>query len=176
MSRLTNAISQFLPSTWTDHALMTVDLLPARNDFGRGTWRFNPTLLSNEGFVALLDNTTDMFFEELEHETVPENCRSPQLQWESFKQMLKYTAQRFSQGSTTRLNRKLPALQLTRQALLTEQLHSQHSQHTSTINTQLQHIEEQIDKLTQQQTQHAILRSATRWHEKGERNNKYFYR
>ncbi|KAI7873559.1 hypothetical protein K492DRAFT_118572, partial [Lichtheimia hyalospora FSU 10163] len=37
-------------------------------------------------------------------------------------------------------------------------------------------IEEQIDKLTQQQTQQAILRSATRWHEKGERNNKYFYR
>ncbi|CDH61172.1 hypothetical protein RO3G_01611 [Lichtheimia corymbifera JMRC:FSU:9682] len=49
-------------------------------------------------------------------------------------------------------------------------------QRSSALNTQIQNIEQQIDTLTQHETQQNLLRSATRWHEKGERNNKYFYR
>ncbi|KAJ8656559.1 hypothetical protein O0I10_007636 [Lichtheimia ornata] len=176
VSRLTNAMSHFLPSQWTDHALMTIDLLPARQDFGPGAWRFNPTLLSNEKFVALLDHATELFLQELQNEATSHHEQSPQHQWESFKHMLKHTAQCFSRGSTTRANRNLSTLQRQRQNLLSAFDPHNNQPADSTISQRLQHIEQQIDNLIQQQTQHALLRSATRWHDKGERNNQYFYR
>ena len=56
-SRLTNANIHYIPRKWTDYSLMTVDLLPSRQDHGRGTWRFNPILLQDEQFVNLLHQT-----------------------------------------------------------------------------------------------------------------------
>lgn len=175
MFRLTNASTHFLPGTWTDHCLLTIDLLQERHDIGRGTWRFNPTLLTNEGFVTLLDNSTDLFFKEIEEATWAHDT-SPQHTWESFKRMLKCTAERFSKGSTIRHQRNLATLQSKRQAILNDQLSYPPTQHSSQIQHELQHIEQQIDNLTQTETHQAMLRSATRWHEKGERNTKYFYR
>ena len=37
-------------------------------------------------------------------------------------------------------------------------------------------LEKLIDSQMQNETRQHMLRSATRWHELGERNNKYFYR
>ncbi|CDH61168.1 hypothetical protein RO3G_01611 [Lichtheimia corymbifera JMRC:FSU:9682] len=175
MSRLTNASSHFLPGEWTDHCLLTVDFLQERQDIGRGTWRFNHTLLTNDAFVTLLDNVTDLFFQEIEGDSASLD-QSPQDIWESFKRMLKYTAQSFSKGSTGRHKRELATLQSKRQEILRDRIHHPPTQLDSDTQHQLQQVEQQIDTLIQRETQHAMLRSATRWHETGERNTKYFYR
>lgn len=162
-SRLTNASIHYPPYSWTDHSLMTVDLLPARQDLGRGSWRFNPTLLSDEGFTKFLDHTIDMFFDTLEDASHPHSALPPQDQWEALKHLIQHTAKRHTQGATKRYKRRLSALQQQRQELLSN-------------NRDVTHVEQEIESLTNKDTRHAMLRSATRWHEKGERNNAYFYR
>lgn len=161
-SRLTNPTSSHLPNTWTDHNLMMIDLLPERQDFGPGCWRFNPTLLLEDDFVQLLDQTIDSFFDILEHSTT---SLSPQEQWEQLKHLLQCTAHRHTKGATTRKRHKLAQLQHQRQVLL-----------SSSAPIQLAQVEKQIETLIDTDTRQIMLRSATRWHEKGERNNKYFYR
>ncbi|CAO3691974.1 unnamed protein product [Rhizopus stolonifer] len=42
-SRLTTAQQHYVPASWTDHNLLSVDLLPAQMDIGSGSWRFNPS-------------------------------------------------------------------------------------------------------------------------------------
>ena len=161
VTRLTNAQQHFMPPSWTDHSLMTVDIMPARQDSGRGSWRFNPTLLHDDAFIALMDQAVETFFISIDEKGIA----TPQAQWESFKRLLKFTAQRYSRGSTTHRRARLTKLQSERQELLSIAPHPR-----------LTSIEQQIDKLMQKDTQESILRSATRWHEQGERNNKYFFR
>ncbi|CEP13037.1 hypothetical protein [Parasitella parasitica] len=50
-----------MPSRWTDHCLLTVDLLPATASIGPGSWWFNPTLLADKEFLALLNATVSLF-------------------------------------------------------------------------------------------------------------------
>lgn len=90
---------------------------------------------------------------------------SPQDQWESLKSLIQHTAKRHAQGATSRTKHRLATLQHRRQALL--------STNTTSNITQ---VEREIKTITKKDTHQAMLRSATRWHEKGERNNAYFYR
>lgn len=161
MARVTNANQHFLPTSWTDHSLLTIDLLPVRQDIGRGSWRFNPSMLYDEIFITLLDHTMDSFFDTIDKTPAV----TPQEQWESLKRLLKYTAQRHSRGSTAHRRSRIAKLQSERQQLLVDP-----------ANTGLVTIEQQIDSLIQHDTRQTMLRSATRWHEQGERNNKYFFR
>ncbi|KAJ8654752.1 hypothetical protein O0I10_009643 [Lichtheimia ornata] len=161
MTRVTNANQHFLPTSLTDHCLLTIDLLPVRQDFGRGSWRFNPSMLYDEKFVTLLDHNVASFFETID--STPDV--TPQEQWESLKRLLKYTAQRQSRGSTAHRRTRIAKLQAERQQLL-----------VNPTNKDLATIEQQIDTLIQHDTRQTMLRSATRWHEQGERNNKYFFR
>ncbi|CDS10942.1 hypothetical protein LRAMOSA11428 [Lichtheimia ramosa] len=173
--RLTNTNIHFVPQEWTDHSLMTVDLLLARQDHGRGTWRFNPTLLQDEDFVNLLDHTVSEFFTTNELPLDDTTSRSPQALWESAKYLIKCTAQRYTQGATHRYKRTLTRLQSERQQIMTN-LTSTSSASRPTLQRHLTRIDQSIDTIIQRDTQQAMLRSATRWHEKGERNNKYFYK
>ena len=164
-SRLTNAHVHYLPASWTDHHLLTVDLLPARQDFGRGSWRFNPTLLYDEEFVKLLDHTLDLFFENIDDPNNAHHSFSPQDHWEKLKHLIQCTAKRHTRGATSKYKNRLSTLQRQCQTLL-----------SSSIAGNAEQVEQQIESLTKKDTHQAMLRSATRWHENGERNNAYFYR
>ncbi|KAG1040734.1 hypothetical protein G6F43_012230 [Rhizopus delemar] len=166
-SRLTNARNNFLPITWIDHNLLTANLLPSRKDIGPGAWRFNPSLLMDESFVQLLHCTVHTFFE-----TIQAQPSSVQLQWKSFKNLLKTTAQSYSRGHKAKTKKALIDLQRKRSNLL---LTAQDSENKSKL-CEVEALEKLIDTQTQRDTYHCMLRSATRWHEKSEQNNKYFFR
>ena len=86
--------------------------------------------------------------------------------WDQFKVMLQNVARSFSRGSKQRHARTIAALQERRSQLLS----------SSPVSVPLlQTVDEQIEGLLRQETQQYMLRSATRWHEQGERNNKYFF-
>ncbi|KAG1038429.1 hypothetical protein G6F43_012688 [Rhizopus delemar] len=166
-ARLTNAINNFLPITWTDHSLLTADLLPSRKDIGPGAWRFNPSLLMDGSFVQLLHCTVHTFFA-----TTQAQPSSVQLQWESFKTLLKTTAQTYSRGHKAKTKKALIELQRKRSNLLSTAQQIEDKSAWSEVEA----LEKRIDIQTQRDTYHCMLRSATRWHEKGEQNNKYFFR
>lgn len=53
-TRLANRLIHRIPALYTDHRLLTTDLLPDRDDVGPGSWRFNLTLLQDKCFTDLL--------------------------------------------------------------------------------------------------------------------------
>ena len=192
--RLVNPRVHYIASDWTDHCLLTVDLLSARVDIGPGCWRFNPVLLGDSDFLALLDKTVDAFFASVGDGdddggvgSSPSGERVPRLvqgRWESLKLILKCCAQRYTKGAKSRFKNKVAKLQQERmQAVSASGLGSVAS---GTISGQptgdppslekVRELEKLIDSQMQNETRQHMLRSATRWHELGERNNKYFYR
>lgn len=64
-TRLVNPQHDYIPSAWSDHDLLMVDLLQPRMDIGPGSWRFNPTLLTDKHFLSFLDITVVTFFSSL---------------------------------------------------------------------------------------------------------------
>ena len=194
-SRLTNGQLLYMPSRWTDHSLLTVDLLPATASIGPGSWRFNPTLLADKEFLALLNATVSLFFSG----AVGSGSRgtntsqggrgdpeSTVARWESFKLLLKCCAQKYTRGMKARFKNKVFTLQLQRIRALSTSVSGIGTRNAvdptdrvspdSGDTEQVRQLEVLIENQIQKETSQNMLRSATRWHEKGERNNKYFYR
>ncbi|EPB83048.1 hypothetical protein HMPREF1544_10185 [Mucor circinelloides 1006PhL] len=121
--RLTNSQLLYMPSRWTDHSLLTVDLLPATASIGPGSWRFNPTLLDDKEFLALLNATASLFFSgavgsRSRGTNTSQGGRgdpeSTVARWESFKLLLKCCAQKYTRGMKARFKKKVFTLQLQR--------------------------------------------------------------
>ncbi|KAI7846812.1 hypothetical protein BDC45DRAFT_576609 [Circinella umbellata] len=151
----------WLSSNWTDHDLLSIDLLLNNVEIGPGTWRFNPLLLDEEPFCKLLATTIHGFFTQAA--LAPQDLTKD---WDNFKLVMKETARDFTRRTTITTKVHLRQLQRSRQQLLASQDINLHALHN---------IEQDISKLEEQQTKQLLLRSATRWHEQGECNNKYFY-
>ncbi|KAI9358536.1 hypothetical protein BD770DRAFT_310807, partial [Pilaira anomala] len=164
-----------------DHQMLILDLLPERIDIGPGFWRFNPALLHNDSFLELISEVVFSFFENVDIDSVgndeDESLIQAQKIWESFKRALKDTCERFSRGYNKRVKSKLQQLQ---EEYYQEMIRLQHldvSLRTSTTEHRISNdIAKQIDESAEKLSQQRYLRSATRWHEHGERNDKYFYR
>ena len=158
--RIINCNQTYLPSSWTDHVLLSIDLVPSRMDIGPGSWRFNPLLLDDPSFVSLLEATVN----ELSSSSLF-LCLPTCSQWESMKTALKYCAQSYSRSSKAKLQAQIGELQKKR---------VDSYRNPTSIGSSAQ-LEKLLDFQILQETQQCLLRSATRWHETGERNNKYFY-
>jgi hypothetical protein len=191
VTRLVNGQVHYVPGVWTDHCLLTIDLQPACARIGPGCWRFNPTLLEDSEFLLLLDKTVSLFFESSGGDgdnASPGGKGEPlrvQSQWESFKLLLKCCAQKYAWGAKARFKNKVAALQQERMKAVSSSVSGvMASDATPSIQPsddslplQVVHeLEKLIDGQIQKETRQNMLRSATRWHELGERNNKYFYR
>jgi hypothetical protein len=191
-TRLVNALVQYVPPKWTDHCLLTVDLLPARASIGPGCWRFNPTLLEDAEFLVLLDKTVSLFFEssggdsgDSSHGSSGGPSYSVQERWESFKLLLKCCAQTYTRGMKARFKNKVATLQKERMkavsscesGIRTSDATPSFQPSGDSLPLQVVHeLEKLIEGQIHKETRQNMLRSATRWHELGERNNKYFYR
>ena len=96
--------------------------------------------------------------------------------WECLKRLLRQVAQTATRLSSSRAKHSATRLQQQRLELL-RQLSTASD---ITIQTGLQHqltqLNSQIEQLLEKETAQYRFRTATRWHETGERNNKYFFR
>ncbi|CEP18070.1 hypothetical protein [Parasitella parasitica] len=118
--RLANSQLLYMPSRWTDHCLLTVDLLPATASIGPDSWRFNPTFLADEEFPWLLNATVSLFFSDAAGvrsggsrtkgiHTSQDGSGDPEgtvTRWESFKLLLKCCAQKYTRGMKARFKNK----------------------------------------------------------------------
>ncbi|KAG2190947.1 hypothetical protein INT47_010013 [Mucor saturninus] len=189
-TRLVNGMIRKVPSAYTDHCLLSIDLVPARVDIGPGCWRFNPTLLDDAEFLVLLDKTVALFFDSIVCVDNPGDGGGGepvpvQDIWESFKVLLKCCAQKYTRGAKARFKNKVASLQQERTILLSTAsgiitsdavLTQSGSGSILVDSSKLKKLDQLIDNQIQKETRGCMLRSATRWHELGERNNKYFYR
>ncbi|KAH8553097.1 hypothetical protein BGW37DRAFT_414945, partial [Umbelopsis sp. PMI_123] len=113
---ITGFETNFLPSTWTDHNLMYIDLADQRDEQkGPGTWRMNPQLIENEVFQDLLSETLtqlDDHFQTLSPAT------DKQSQWETVKTTIKILAKKQGKQIASHAKRKEQYLQNRRHELL----------------------------------------------------------
>lgn len=171
-SRISNCGQSYLPSTYTDHQMLHIDLFQDRDDIGPGVWRFNPTLLDNDDFVLLLDDMVRSFLEQ--SLDTPHPLTSSGSKWEAFKAALKATSEYFSRCLKKRRKNIVTSLQQEYQQATTQIELDNPSNHQ--LRQRAADIAKKLDDEMQQKTKEILLRSATRWHEKGERSNKYFYK
>ncbi|KAF7720453.1 hypothetical protein EC973_008561, partial [Apophysomyces ossiformis] len=146
-TKVNNFQQQFLPSAWTDHALLTVDIQVAKVDIGPGVWRFNPTLLSQPSFQKLLLTALDMFF------LKPDNQCPVTQQWDKLKDMIKWLTTDFAKRYHSGCRNQLRLLQQQRAALLQQgELDAHHRE-------DLIAVESRISALIQDQTEQLLLRT-----------------
>ncbi|KAK4511675.1 uncharacterized protein ATC70_008591 [Mucor velutinosus] len=163
---------------------------------GPGSWRFNPTLLDDKEFVALLNATVSLFFSGAvgggskgvnTSQGSSGDSESTVARWESFKLLLKCCAQKYTRSMKARFKNKVFTLQLERIRALSTSVSGVETRNaigqTDRVSTasgdaeqQVRQLEVLIEDQIQKETSQNMLRSATRWLEQGERSNKYFYR
>jgi endonuclease/exonuclease/phosphatase family metal-dependent hydrolase len=169
MSRVSNCQQSYLPSSWTDHQLLCLDFLSDRKDVGPGFWRFNTTILQSETFTELLDDVVESFF------LSAQDC-NPQLStqdlWERFKRAIKDIAETYSRGWKGQRRKELQRLQAKYQEFSNLPDGEASAQTVELANE----ISSKLDQEIETDMKQLLVRSATRWYEKGERNNRYFYK
>lgn len=177
---ITGSQQIYLPSNWTDHQLLTIDLLPTRMDIGPGFWRFNPTLLNNNSFLDLLSKVVKSFFLRTTREasTNLNSNTTPQQLWESLKRIIKEIGERFGRGFNKNHSSNITKLEKEYQEEMNhiQGLSTSEKKKTPKAHALANEIARQLDEAIAKSSQETYLRSATRWHELGERNNKYFYK
>lgn len=179
-TRISGCQQQYIPSQWTDHQLLILDLYPSRRDLGPGSWRFNPTLLQNNSFLDLLSEVLNNFFRAIANTNNSESNSSglsPQQNWESLKFVLKDTSQLFSRRYNKHFKTDIDKLQeeYQKEVCRTQALDAQ-SRRSPLAHELSNEIAQKLDTNIEKKSQEKYLRSATRWYELGERNDKYFYR
>ena len=171
-SNISNCVQTYVPSNYTDHQMLQIDLFQERDDIGPGSWQFNPTLLENPDYLLLLEELISSFMREKSSTTEPTS--SSVMLWEASKKSLKITGESFSRGLKKRRKTTIAKLQQDYQAAnsQTDTSGPQGDRLRQIASTLAQQLDEEI----QMKCKETLLRSALRWHEQGERNNKYFFK
>ncbi|KAG2224705.1 hypothetical protein INT45_009020 [Circinella minor] len=147
------------PVSWSDHEILMLDYKINSLDCGPGVWRFNSTLLDHEELRLLLHEAITQFLDMTDHLTI-----SPDLQWDQLKTVIKETAVQYSRRHSSYFKKRTRELHQRRHKII--------GQHGSAYSTPLNEIDKEIKNFQEIQTKQLLLRTATQWHEKGERNNK----
>jgi hypothetical protein len=113
-----------------------------------------------------------LFFDDL-----PEEAEATST-WERLKMMIQISAKDHSLHFQKHTKSDIRLLEEHRATILNNLQESANtlSSPAAALRQDLLETERQLDKCIDRSTEQLLLRSATRWKEKGERNNKYFYR
>ena len=152
-------------STLSDHSAITLTLQSeGYSKRGPGFWKFNKSLLDDNTFIEQLQSTIPGF--KKKHNYLIDKG----LYWD----MIKMEVRGFCVQYSKRKNRKLR----NREKELSEQIDALMkvlATNRSKENiTKLYNLRTEFNKIAEHRTNGAIIRSRIRWHEKGEKNTKYF--
>ncbi|OBZ80375.1 hypothetical protein A0J61_11575, partial [Choanephora cucurbitarum] len=168
-----------LLSTWTDHSLLSFDIALDQVDIGSGAPERHHLFESQD--LARLNITPPVPRLPLEDGTSrsPPSVAEVGLRWETWeclKRLLRQVAQSATRLSSSRAKYQVSRLQQQRQTLFRQlSTASPTTAHTGLRNL-LTRLDSQIEQLLEKETAQYRLRTATQWHEAGERNNNYFHR
>lgn len=111
-----NPNGEFLPRSWTDHTLLTIDMeSPGSIQTGPGVWRLNPLLFETEDFTKLFMETLDQFH----RSHIGNPSFTKQQLWDSFKSTIKVLATQYGKTIHSKTQKRLRKLQTLRRELMT---------------------------------------------------------
>ena len=150
-----------LPSFRSDHSGIYINIKDTqRANRGRGYWKFNSQLLSNDDFTETLKRNIEQWKTE-------SNFTDNRLKWEWLKYKIRLFATEFS--------KKLVRSKKDRIDILTDELRKLEVDITENNSEQIKLKRQEVEQLMSEKTEGIILRSKVRWYEQGEKSTKYFY-
>ena len=150
-----------LPSFQSDHSPVMVSFEFSKNhNRGRGMWKFNNSLLHDDGFCDGIKDTIVL--------TLNDNSDSnPHLKWEILKYELRKFSIKFSKNRS-----KLRNLQKNAHEKIVKDFETNPS--PTCLQEQYDDSKSWLESWYDDLTKGAILRSKSEWYEKGEKSTKFF--
>ncbi|KAG0974193.1 hypothetical protein G6F29_012368 [Rhizopus arrhizus] len=168
---------EFINTTWSDHALLSVRLRFGSGQHGKGLWRANPHLARNSYFVKSLYQSLDWFCSSRLFPPVDltnnDHCtpiESTQSLWEDIKSEVKRVARSFGRRQASWRQAHLTRLQNKRTRLLTS------AESNGKLHIQLAKTEALIGNLQKDFANNQILKASKHWREHGETSAGYLKR
>ncbi|KAI7889501.1 uncharacterized protein EV154DRAFT_565327 [Mucor mucedo] len=146
---MTKSGVDFINTDWTDHALISIDLVLVSKKHGKGIYRANPALAKNKRFVEQLST----LLQELKPDTTNSPHNSPQNKWNSMKR------------------KQIERLQTCRSKII-----AKHSDHPAILNQLLPTVEQQLGILQKEVAEIDAIRAGRHWQEQGEISAGYLKR
>ena len=171
------------PGYRTDHNIITMCLQAGESQRGPGLWKFNESLLNDENYI---DTVNDCISRTIEQYALPIYTReylSDKANYENIHLQINddlfyETLLMMIRGETVQYSKFKAKQWRAKEKELLEQVASADA-HFSYTNTeedaaQLTVYKEQLEEIRKPLIEGLIIRSRTRWHEKGEKSSKYF--
>ena len=163
---LSNTMQEFvneidiLPSFMSDHSPVFMSLgKSAENNRGKGTWKFNNSLLNDDIFQnSMLEKITEIL--------LTENNQNPQLKWE----FLKYEIRKFCIKYAIEKSKNTRSQKLKHETIVKKF----ESCDENTPEASYEESKKWLEDWYENYTKGLILRSKTDWYEHGEKSTKYF--
>ena len=153
--------------TFSDHRLVWMDLASPTTVTGPGMWRFNPFLLEDADFCDVTLASIAMLIERKWHDDAsPDEIIAI---WEHLKQLISSIARDMGPRIAGRRRREWQRMQATEKRLLADS--PSHKPSPALLDHQ-----KVMDAWISNDMERLITRSATRWAEKGEQSNAYFFK
>ena len=154
---------QILPGFKSDHSSPIIALSTLLNVRGKGFWKFNSSYIRDPDYVNLVKQTIS--------DTVEINQEAnPDLLWDTIKCQIRGASVKFCSRKKKSKDNILHVLENKLTKL--ESVISQN--YTQEMEIRINETKEEIEKLIEDKTKGAILRSRAQWTEEGERPSKYF--
>ncbi|KAL9962045.1 hypothetical protein ACROYT_G031110 [Oculina patagonica] len=152
----------------TDHSAVQFNLISeeAKQKKGPGFWKFNISLLEDNQYVSQLRKNLPQF------QSKYESVEDLGLRWDLIKMEVRGFTVKYTKIKARKRRDEEKFLQDKMNDLFTK---AENNRNNKQIINELNSTKARLDKIIAYKTRGTILRSRARWHEQGERNNKYFY-
>ena len=151
----------------TDHSAIQLHLLSEdlKQQKGPGFWKFNSSLLEDKQYISDLRDNLIHFIEKYR------DVEDLGLKWDLVKMEIRGFTVKFSKTKARKRRDEESSLQKKINELF---IKAEKNKNNRQIICELNSTRARLEKIMALKTRGTILRSRARWHEQGERNNKYF--
>lgn len=159
-----------IPATFIgDHAPITIQIKTTLNQRGKGAWKFNNALLEDEKYVEMVNSLIDEIM-------VQHPGEDPRLIWEAIKLCVRGDTIKYATSKKLMQQNKLEVLE--KKLKTVESSLVEEEGVFNNLNekwSQIFLIKEDLNKIYEEKTRGAMIRSKATFYEYGEKMSKYFF-
>ena len=160
-----------IPSVKSDHSAVTLQFNSYEtNSRGRGYWKLNTSYLNEEPYILGVQNLKASCLEEYR------NVTDERIIWELLKYKIREYSIKYGKKKAKNVSREEENLEKTLKDLEVQKDATEDAAVLTDIDNQIVQVRGRLQEIIDYKTEGLMLRSQTRWYEKGEKSNNYFLR
>ena len=172
-----------IPGYRTDHSIISIGLKIGESRRGPGLWKFNESLLSDEGYIKAVEECIERIVEQYSlpiylHSFLANPCNYKDIEFQIEDDLFYETLLMMIRGETVKFSKQKVKQAKEKERKLMLKVENAQEQHDEDKTEQsafrLQKCKEDLENARKPLIEGLIVRSRTKWHEEGERSSKYF--